>query len=139
MDERQGGNRRTVSKHSYTWPFESIGGGVNGVHVLPIRVISHSYACPQDVKTPTVIMRDTALQYLGFSNRRLIRISHNIDKCNPIQPNHLFEIDVSMFIPVDVLDGDSKISSVGIRFEDGTPIRCGGFRHCHMQEESRGS
>jgi len=75
-------------------------------------------------------MRNTGLQVPMSTEKNLLRIQHHIHKCNAIQTNHLFKIDVAVLVPVDVLNGYSLERSIRTRFEDvaklgATAVGCG--------------
>ena len=77
-------------------------------------------------------MCDQALQCLPSRERRFCGIRNDIDESDAVQTLKLFEIDVSVLIAVDVLDGDAKVRPVRVRLEDVAPVWCGPLAHRHV-------
>lgn len=83
-------------------------------------------------------MGDPRLQPLSARNRRISRISHDINQRNPIQPNHLLKIDITSFVAIDVLDGETEVRSVRVGLEDVAPVGAWWFRGRHVEEDRVG-
>ena len=87
----------------------------------------------------TIIVRNPRLEYLSPRKGRLCRIRHNIDHCDAIQPSELFEVSISVLVPIHVFYRQPIVSSIGIGFEDVTPVRVRPLGHSHVQEDRIGA
>ena len=60
-------------------------------------------------------MRDPRLDELAAGQRRLVRVSDDIDECNPVKSDHLLKVNVARVIPVDIVHRETKVRPVGVR------------------------
>jgi hypothetical protein len=94
----------------------------------------------EDIIAPrTIVVADECLQLFLPCQTGVARVGHNVDDRDSIQSNHLFKVDVSTFISVDVVHGKSEVGPVRIGFEDVSPVRIRSLGNGDVQEDSVGA
>ncbi len=86
---------------------------MSGFQVLPITNVISKYTIMLP-RSPTIVMSDPRLYLLPAIDSRIVRVGHHIHEGNPIETNHLFEIDESTIIAVHVFQGDAKVCSIRV-------------------------
>lgn len=87
----------------------------------------------------TVVVTDACLQFLLSVQSGVAWVGHDVNDHNSVQSNHLLKVDVSAIISVDVVHGQTEVSSIGIRFEDVPPVGIGGLGKGDVQENGTGA
>lgn len=57
-------------------------------------------------------MSDSSLELLGSRDGGIIGIGYNVDDSDPVQFKHLFEVDESSLVPVDVFERRSVVGTI---------------------------
>ena len=84
-------------------------------------------------------MRDQRLQIRLFRNRRLMRVRHDIDERDPIEPDHLLEVDVPVLVAVHVVGRHAEVRPVRVRLEDVAPRGARRLLDRDVQEDGVGA
>jgi hypothetical protein len=50
-----------------------------------------------------------------------VRVPNDVDQSNTIQADHLFEVDIPVGIPIDIVCRHAKVCSIRVGFEDIAP------------------
>ena len=80
-------------------------------------------------------MRDSGLELLSPRQRRLRRISNDVDERDSIEANHLLEIDITGVISTNVLDRDNVVGAVRVGLEKIAKFSVLYVRCCEMEED----
>lgn len=84
-------------------------------------------------------MRDPRLDLFLARDVGLGRVRHNVDHRDPIEADHLFKVDITRAVPVDVLHRKAVVRSVRVGLEDGAPFLVCGRVHGHVEEDRVGA
>lgn len=70
-------------------------------------------------------MSNPRLQLLLPTQGSLLGVTDDIHDGDPIESNHLLEIDESLAVPIRVVEGRRVVRSVRVGLEEGTPFGAG--------------
>lgn len=82
----------------------------------------------------TVIVSYPRLYISVACDRCFVWVGYNVDERNSVETDHLFEVDIAVIIPMNVLRRNSEICPIGIGLEDIAPGGTWWFLDCDVEE-----
>lgn len=70
----------------------------------------------------SIVVRDPRLQLLIARKRGFFRIRNDVDDGDSVETDHLFEIDETFTVSVDVFERGRVVSAVRVGLEESSPF-----------------